>query len=237
MISAGFKPGFGLGDFFNKKPADGTPKPPDTSGGMYGSKQPASFWKPPSGFEGATEAPNYDISYIGGGMDKLKDPAYKPSAEYKPYQFSKTSDADYKNTYDQAMNVATTPMMAQGEERMRQATQGWGGNQMSSAASKELAMKNAQQTGKDVADVGKNIGASMSKARMLEGQEIQRQQATEDFVAAGFSEDQAKTMADDILKRAGAMVGGGFNWINFQRGTARDERDNYNNAGFGDSWA
>lgn len=226
-------------------------KPPkQQDGGMFGGG--SSFWTPPSGFTGATQPNQYDIGYVSGGMGMLKDSAYKPSAKYNPYKFSgqkygKTSDADISNTYQQAMNVATRPVIAQGQERMRQASQGWGANQMSSAAGKELAMKNAQATGAQVADIGAKVGSDISN-RMLsqdetarereftQASQIQRDQAAENFKAAGFSEDQAKAMADDVYKRAGAMIGGGFNWINFQRGAAQDEYNKYNDASFDESW-
>lgn len=227
-------------------------KPPrnDFGGGLSGGN--ASFWTPPSGFEGATQPNKYDIGYINEGMGMLKDSAYRPSGKYNPYKFSgqkygKTSDANISNMYQQAMNVATRPVMAQGQERMRQASQGWGANQMSSAAGKELAMKNAQATGAQVADIGAKIGSDIS-GRMLtqdetarerefnQASQIQRDQAAENFKAAGFSEDQAKAMADDVYKRAGAMIGGGFNWINFQRGAAQDEYNKYNDAAFDESW-
>lgn len=235
-------------------------------GGISGGN--ATFWTPPSGFEGATKPNQYDIGYISEGMGKLKDSAYNPTT-YTPYQFKnvgpygsdkygKTSDKDISSMYQQAMNVATRPVIAQGQERMRQALQGWGANQMSSAAGKELAMKNAQATGSQVADIGAKIGSDIS-GRMLTQDEtargkefdsratarqadynqrtqLQRDQAAENFRAAGFSEDQAKAMADDVYKRAGAMIGGGFNWINFQRGAGQDEYNKYNDAGFDESW-
>lgn len=204
------------------------------NGGMWDGGN--SFWTPPSGFTGATQPNQYDIGYVSGGMGMLKDSAYKPTGKYNPYQFNRTSDKEFGDTYNKAMQTATTPMLAQGKERMRQVSQGWGANQMSSAAGKELAMKNAQKTGSDIADVGRSIGSNMAMARMAEGQEVQKRQAAENYIAAGFSEDQAKAMADDVYKRAGAMIGGGFNWINFQRGAAQDEYNKYNDASFDESW-
>jgi hypothetical protein len=103
---------------------------------------------------------------------------------------------------------------------------------MSGAAGKELAMKNAQATGSNVADIGKTIGADMSKARMAEGQAIQTQQATENFKAAGFTDEQAKYMAEDIMKRASVMIGTGQNWFNSQRAATGDMANQYNQAGF-----
>lgn len=226
------------------------PKRSKNDSGMFGGG--SSFWTPPSGFVGATQPNKYDIGYVSSGMGMLKDSAYKPSAPYNPYQFSgqkygKTSGKDIADTYGQAMNVASRPVIAQGKERMRQATQGWGANQMSSAAGKELAMKNAQATGSQLADIGMKIGSDIS-GRMLtqdetarerefsQAQQIQRDQAAENYRAAGFSEDQAKALADDVYKRAGAMIGGGFNWLNFQRGAAQDEYNKYNDAAFDESW-
>jgi len=219
---------------------------------MYGAGSAPSFWTPPSGFHGATKPPQYDISYISQGFEGLKDPAYKPGAQYDPYQFTtgkygKTSAQDLGNVYQQAMGAATRPVRAAGEERMRQATQGWGGGQMSGAAGKELAMKSAAQTGAQVADIGSKVGSDMAgrmltqdeTARQAEfnaQQNMQRDQAAENFKAAGFTDEQAQRMADDILKRMGAMIEGGFGWMDRQRQAGMDEYQKYEDAGFDETW-
>ena len=155
-----------------------------------------------------------------------------------PGSYGTSSDADIGNVFAKSMNTAIRPLAAQSQERMRQVNQGFGGGRMSGAAGKELALKNSQAYGSDISNVASGIGSSMS-GKMLgqqetaraadyetkkaieqqkfdEQKEVQKQQAAENFLAAGFSDAQAKYMADFAMSKANSMWGQAGDWLGAQ---------------------
>lgn len=163
---------------------------------------PAGMFQDPSNFRPNVRGPQpYDISGLYRGMQELEDsPRYQPKA-HSAFQFQ-LPEKSFQNAYSQAFNTATRPVMAQGKERFRQLGQGFEGGRLGGAAQAELALKNAMQTGSDLQDIGKGIGSSMAAARLNLENQMQRDQADENFRSAGFSDSQARYMGEDALNRA-----------------------------------
>ena len=251
---------------YTQRPTFGTGKPAE---GMFNQTGGSNFYQAPSYMDVGTDpmGPKYDISNINAGLGMMKGNNYK-TKQYNPYQFStpglntlgsygKTSDADMSNVYGKSLSMATRPLRAQGEERMRGMSQGFEGGRFGGAANREMAMKSSMQTGSDISDVAGGIGTAMSE-RMLGQDETAREkewsdkgsvrdslfaaeqnkqisQASENLKAAGFNDEQARYLAEFITSKAGMFINTGKDLAGMQRTGYQDQQTRYNDlmGGFG----
>lgn len=224
--------------------------------GMFGT---SATYTPKTSAQGPS---SYDTSGIQAGANMLRNsPTYNPKA-FNPYQFQMpnaksmnpygtTSAQDMGNIYNQAMSVATKPVMAQGQEAMRQLSQGFEGGRLGGAANAELGMKQAQATGSQLQDTSKEIGSQLAQSRLGEmqtarqndyqeqqnlrnmqfqaAQDQQKNQAAENYQAAGFGDEQSKYMAQDALTRAQTMMGYGFQYPQMQAQLNNQQEQQYQN--------
>lgn len=203
-----------------------------SSTGMFGGSSSPTFWSAPAGFAAVTQPQQYDISAISSGLSSIK-----PYQEYQystPGSYGKTSNQDFLNAYNAAFNAAQSPIKAAGTARMRSATQGWGAGQMSSAANKELMLKNAAITGQEVADIGRGLSSDMYN-KMISQDETAREKEYD--TKKWMQEQQAKERqyAMDIAnKQSGMFIEGGLNWLDRQRSAWRDAAELYNATNFSD---
>ena len=215
----------------------------------------------PSTYRAPTGPLTVDVTGIAKGAKELEGAArYDPKA-YKPFQFAApgaqdvgpygtTSPEMMQDVYGRAMGTATAPVRAQGRERMRMASQGFGGaGFMGSPGQRAMALQSAQRTGEDVRDIGRTVGATMAGAEMGELREargkefeeaqrirdmqfradveVQTTQAAENFRAAGFSDQQSKTLADDAMRRATSFMQYGFMVPQMQAYLGRQQQQGY----------
>lgn len=206
-------------------------KNPSTSG-MFGSVSGPSLWSAPSGFAAVTQPQQYDVSAISRGFSNIKP--YEEYSYSNPGAYGTSSGQDFQNAYNAAFNAAQSPIRAAGTARMRSATQGWGGGQMSSAAARELAMKNAAETGNQIADVGRTLSSDMYN-KMISQQEIAREKEydTKKWLQEQMAKEKQYAM-DVANKQSGMFVEGGLNWLDRQRSAWRDAAELYNATDFSD---
>ncbi len=223
----------------------------DPYSGNYASMNAPSPWE-----VNDPNARKYDISAITGAIGQLKNSPYQANRQgYSPYQFKtpnygsigsygSAAPQEVSSAYDTGLNAAISPLRAQGNARMRSMSQGFEGGRFNGPAARELAMKNAAQTGSDIADVGKTIGSGISQRMLQQGetaraanwqdagqrrdvmfqaeQDRQKNEAAQNFQSAGFSDSQAQFMANDQLQRANAMAGLGGGLLSIQRNLGQD---------------
>lgn len=198
--------------------------------GMFGNNQGFAPTINPMQFGNAT----YDFSGLKKGAGMLGQNQIN-IGKYNPYQFSKSQFGDIgsygttnpntvQDVYNQALKTGVRPVMAQSKERMRQLDQGFGGGSVTSGAQKQLALRNAQQTGADVQNIASGIGSQIANTRLGEEQtarandyatrnkifdanrQQQQDQASENYRSAGFNADASNKMAQDTVQRASMML-------------------------------
>lgn len=217
---------FNLRDTFRSGPSSGMfgGSPSQSSnGGMFGGGGGSSF-KPtinPGEWGGA----QYDFSGINAGANKLMGTPDLNIEKYNPYQFSpvnygRSSRGMFNDVYNQAYNTGAKPIMAQGAEAMRGLSQGFGANTIGGAASKTLKMRGAQNTGNALQNLSGSISSDLAGRRLSQDEtqraamfnaanERQKNQASENFGAAGFNAGAAEKMSQDAISRATTMLGAG----------------------------
>lgn len=209
--------------------------------GMFQSGGPQTFTPTPPMF--GPQA--FDVSGISRGMEEFeKAPRYKPQG-FQPFQYSvpqygQTSPQEMQNIYEQGFGVAARPVMAQSKERMRQMSQGFEGGRFTGAAQREAAMREGQEAGAGIQDIAAGLGSQLSHARLGEMQEArraqfgaeldrQRQQAEEQYRAAGFTDEQARYLAQEGLQRAQSMMGWGFQLPQLQNQLSQSQLQGFSN--------
>lgn len=198
----------------------------------------------------------YDLSGSYAGLNMLKNAPGYQKTNFSPYQFGQVSNVGkpkatdegmYQNVFNQALNTASKPILAQGQESMRQLGQGFEGGRLGGAANAELALKNSQNTGANIQNTATGIGSTIAQQRLGEQQNINQQeflenqrqrdltmqqqqnQANENFRGAGFSDSQSQFMSNDLLSRAIALMSGGNSIASLQGQLTGMDRSSYNN--------
>lgn len=198
-----FSPGANAGGWQANAPDEGN-QVFDWSGAQAGARAISGL----GGYQarGATARPftNYNLGALGS--------------------YGTSTPGQVQSAYETAFAPGMRAIRSQGTERMRQLGQGFGAGNASSAAQRQLVLRNAQQTGADVQDLSSQIGSGISQ-RMLGQQEtereqnrredqsvrdqnwahqnqVQQQNADEMFRYNQFSDEQARAMAQDALNRA-----------------------------------
>ena len=231
MATTGFGDKYDFGRGFGlKRPTSGSTS--TGSSGMFGNTSGPTMWSAPAGFAAVTQPQQYDISAISKGLGSINP--YQQYQYSSPGAYGMTPVGAFSNAYNAAFNAAQSPIRASGAARMRSATQGWGGGQMSSAAAKELAMKNAAETGQQIADVGRTLSSDMYNKMITEGETAREKEYD---TKKWLQEQQAKERqyAMDVAnKQSGMFIEGGLNWLDRQRNAWRDAAELYNATDFSD---
>lgn len=218
----------------------------DPQQGMFGNQ--AGYKATTNPFQFANQT--YDLSGVQAGANKLKENQYQ-GQQYNapklqnfqlgnPGAYGTSSPQQMHDLYANMFNVGSKPVMAQGAEANRQVGQGFGGGGIGSAARQKLVERNAQNTGGNLADMGKSFGSQLGQAQLGE-QQLARSQdyATKydqlktnfnqnvsnqlnqtglDFQGAQFGDQQSRYKSEDTMNRAMAMMNTGMQLPQLQAG-------------------
>lgn len=154
-----------------------------------------------------------------GGMNQATEalkriPAYKPQ-KYKSFDFK---EPDYEDVYNKSYQAGLSPMRRQADERMRSLGQGLGNRGISGPAAQALKLQNSQSFGRDVAGLSSDLGGKIANSRMSHFMDTQRNQADENYRAAGFDNENSKFMSNLLMQYAQQM----FN-MNLQQNTLMNQ--------------
>jgi len=157
----------------------------------------------------------YDYSPINEAIEGYRKPSLYQAKEYKPFQFTGLPDQYAKTAYTEGAKN----LQREGGDALTQIKQNVGTRRPG------LIQKASEASSRDTTEKLAGLNNQVQLNKMNQDLETQRDQATENFKAAGFSDSQAQKMAENEQARLGALYSAGQGKIGTESGILGQERE------------